>query len=211
MLAILDPFVVGKKWGHKGAEEEEMENVEFEASEIEYVSYGGEHHLPLIMNLVDQELSEPYSIFTYRYFVYLWPQLSFLAFHKGKCVGTVVCKMGEHRNTFRGYIAMLVVIKPYRGRGIATELVTRSIKVMMESGCEEVTLEAEVTNKGALALYGRLGFIRAKRLFHYYLNGVDAFRLKLLFPRSELHPSLPLMADKYESQMQSDQGDTPFK
>ncbi|GAY59196.1 hypothetical protein CUMW_192750, partial [Citrus unshiu] len=146
-----------------------------------------------------KELSEPYSIFTYRYFVYLWPHLSFLAFHKGKCVGTVVCKMGEHRSTFRGYIAMLVVIKPYRGRGIATELVTRSIKVMMESGCEEVTLEAEVTNKGALALYGRLGFIRAKRLFRYYLNGVDAFRLKLLFPCPEIHPSLSMMADKVES------------
>ncbi|KAF2322965.1 hypothetical protein GH714_032490 [Hevea brasiliensis] len=103
--------------------------------------------------------------------------------------------MGEHRNTtLRGYIAMLVVIKPYRGRGIATELVTRSIKVMMESGCEEVTLEAEVTNKGALALYGRLGFIRAKRLFRYYLNGVDAFRLKLQFPQPELHPSLPMAA-----------------
>ncbi|PNT59817.1 hypothetical protein POPTR_001G432400v4 [Populus trichocarpa] len=119
--------------------QEREKKEEFDASEIEYVSYGGEHHLPLIMNLVDQELSEPYSIFTYRYFVYLWPQLSFLAFHKGKCVGTVVCKMGDHRNsTFRGYIAMLVVIKPYRGRGIATELVTRSIQVMMESGCEEV-------------------------------------------------------------------------
>lgn len=51
---------------------------QFDGSEIEYVSYNGEHHLPLIMNLVDQELSEPYSIFTYRYFVYLWPQLSFL-------------------------------------------------------------------------------------------------------------------------------------
>ncbi|XP_024440106.1 N-alpha-acetyltransferase MAK3 isoform X2 [Populus trichocarpa] len=99
--------------------QEREKKEEFDASEIEYVSYGGEHHLPLIMNLVDQELSEPYSIFTYRYFVYLWPQLSFLAFHKGKCVGTVVCKMGDHRNsTFRGYIAMLVVIKPYRGRGI---------------------------------------------------------------------------------------------
>lgn len=36
----------------------------------------------------------------------------------GKCVGTVVCKMGEHRGAFRGYIAMLVVLKPYRGRGI---------------------------------------------------------------------------------------------
>lgn len=173
----------------KGGEAEGLQ----EGSEIEYVSYGGEHHLPLIMNLVDQELSEPYSIFTYRYFVYLWPQLSFLAFHDGKCVGTVVCKMGEHRNTLRGYIAMLVVLKPYRGRGIATELVSRSIRIMMESGCEEVTLEAEVTNKGALALYGRLGFIRAKRLFRYYLNGVDAFRLKLLFPRPEAHQHQSIM------------------
>ncbi|KAG6579067.1 N-alpha-acetyltransferase MAK3, partial [Cucurbita argyrosperma subsp. sororia] len=182
----------------------ETRKVEFDASEIEYVSYGGEHHLPLIMNLVDQELSEPYSIFTYRYFVYLWPQLSFLAFHRGKCVGTVVCKMGEHRGAFRGYIAMLVVIKPYRGKGIATELVTRSIKAMMESGCDEVTLEAEVTNKGALALYGRLGFIRAKRLFHYYLNGVDAFRLKLLFPRMDSHPSLPSMANRADHRRDND-------
>ncbi|XWS43943.1 hypothetical protein CRYUN_Cryun15aG0001800 [Craigia yunnanensis] len=71
----------------------------------------------------------------------------------------------------------------------ASELVTWSIRMMMESGCEEVTLEAEVTNIGALALYGRLGFIRAKWLFHYYLNGVDAFRSKLLFPRRELHHS----------------------
>ncbi|XWS32581.1 hypothetical protein CRYUN_Cryun22dG0001700 [Craigia yunnanensis] len=180
------------------------EKAEFEEAEIEYVSYGGEHHLPLIMSLVDQELSEPYSIFTYRYFVYLWPQLSFLAFHKGKCVGTVVCKMGEHRNTFRGYIAMLVVIKPYRGRGIATELVTRSIRMMMESGCEEVTLEAEVTNKGALALYGRLGFIRAKRLFHYYLNGVDAFRLKLLFPPQDVHHSEPMMTNRDASHEHTD-------
>ncbi|KAM1058331.1 hypothetical protein ACFX13_023556 [Malus domestica] len=169
--------------GGGGGEIEKVNLSSAGASEIEYVSYGGEEHLPLIMGLVDQELSEPYSIFTYRYFVYLWPQLCFMAFHGGRCVGTVVCKMGEHRNTYRGYIAMLVVIKPYRGKGIATQLVTRSIQVMKESGCEEVTLEAEVTNKGALALYGRLGFIRAKRLFRYYLNGVDAFRLKLLFPR----------------------------
>ncbi|XP_022750429.1 N-alpha-acetyltransferase MAK3-like [Durio zibethinus] len=154
------------------------EKAEFEEAEIKYVSYEGEHHLPLIMSLVDQELKQ--------------------AFHKGKCVGTVVCKMGEHRNTFRGYIAMLVVIKPYRGRGIATELVTRSIRMMMESDYEEVTLEAEVTNKGALALYGHLGFIRAKRLFHYYLNGVDVFRLKLLFPRQELHYSVPVMTNRDE-------------
>lgn len=57
-------------------------------------------------------------------------------------------------------------------------------------------MEAEVTNKGALALYGRLGFIRAKRLFRYYLNGVDAYRLKLLFPRIDPDNSAFMVSNK---------------
>jgi peptide alpha-N-acetyltransferase len=35
---------------------------------------------------------------------------------------------------------------------------------MAAGGAEEVVLEAEVTNSGALALYRRLGFVRDKRL-----------------------------------------------
>jgi hypothetical protein len=35
---------------------------------------------------------------------------------------------------------------------------------MIAGGCEEVALEAEVTNLGALRLYERLGFVRDKRL-----------------------------------------------
>ena len=45
---------------------------------IEYVSYKDETQLPDIMALIDQELSEPYSIFTYRYFITLWPDLCFM-------------------------------------------------------------------------------------------------------------------------------------
>lgn len=40
----------------------------------------------------------------------------------------------------------------------------RSIAEMVNRGCEEVMLEAEVTNAGALRLYANLGFIRDKRL-----------------------------------------------
>lgn len=36
-----------------------------------------------------------------------------------------------------------------------------------------------MSNKGALRLYGNLGFAKDKRLAKYYLNGGDAFRLKL--------------------------------
>lgn len=84
----------------KKEEEEETRKAEIEASEIEYVSYGGEHHLPLIMSLVDQELSEPYSIFTYRYFVYLWPQLSFLVPFAPTFLGFLSKPIIFHSNLF---------------------------------------------------------------------------------------------------------------
>jgi peptide alpha-N-acetyltransferase len=58
-------------------------------------------------------------------------------------------------------------------------LVRRSISAMMELGADEIVLETELTNVGALNLYEKLGFIRDKRLHRYYLNGMDAFRLKL--------------------------------
>lgn len=45
----------------------------------------------------------------------------------------------------------------------------------------QVVLETEATNTGALNLYSKLGFSRNERLVRYYLNGVDAFRLKLWF------------------------------
>lgn len=79
----------------------------------------------------------------------------------------------------RGYIAMLAVKQDFRRKGIGKELVLKSIEQMRQSGAEEIVLEAEYSNKAALRLYEGLGFIRDKRLQAYYLNGSDAFRLKL--------------------------------
>ena len=55
----------------------------------------------------------------------------------------------------------------------------KAIRAMVTDGCDEVVLETEIINKAALRLYENLGFVRDKRLFRYYLNGVDALRLKL--------------------------------
>ncbi|KAG0177354.1 N-alpha-acetyltransferase 30 [Apophysomyces sp. BC1034] len=96
-----------------------------------------------------------------------------------QCVGVIVCKLDRHKDRLRGYIAMLAVDKKYRKRAIATTLVRMAIKAMQEQDADEIVLETEFTNQGALSLYQRLGFIKDKRLYRYYLNGVDAFRLKL--------------------------------
>lgn len=45
---------------------------------IKYVNYCNETQMPDIMRLIQKDLSEPYSIYTYRYFIHNWPQLCFL-------------------------------------------------------------------------------------------------------------------------------------
>lgn len=94
-------------------------------------------------------------------------------------VGAIVCKLDYKKKTLRGYIAMLAVDEQYRKQKIGSNLVLNAIEVMIKSDADEVVLETEVTNKPALMLYENLGFVRDKRLFRYYLNGVDALRLKL--------------------------------
>ncbi|XP_066532574.1 N-alpha-acetyltransferase 30-like [Hoplias malabaricus] len=150
------------------------------SQEITYVRYESELQMPGIMRLITKDLSEPYSIYTYRYFIHNWPQLCFLAMVEEECVGAIVCKLDMHKKMFRrGYIAMLAVDSKHRRKSIGTNLVKKAIYAMVEGDCDEVVLETEITNKSALKLYENLGFVRDKRLFRYYLNGVDALRLKL--------------------------------
>ncbi|KZV64650.1 acyl-CoA N-acyltransferase [Peniophora sp. CONT] len=151
-------------------------------TEITYRSYQGEADLPNIIKLVQSELSEPYVVYTYRYFLRQWPHLSFLAFSNDSPVpvGVIVCKQSMHRERInRGYIAMLSVNKANRKQGVASALVRHSVEAMKAHGVEEVALETEFDNAAALGLYSSLGFIREKRLHRFYLNGKDAFRLVL--------------------------------
>jgi peptide alpha-N-acetyltransferase len=84
---------------------------------VTFVPYESELQLPHIMRLMKADLSEPYSIYTYRYFIHNWPNLCFLAMCDDQYVGAVVCKM-ETYNEQSGYIAMLAVDKAYRKRKI---------------------------------------------------------------------------------------------
>ncbi|RPB08562.1 acyl-CoA N-acyltransferase [Morchella conica CCBAS932] len=136
--------------------------------------------LEAIRQLISSDLSEPYSIYVYRYFLYQWGNLCYMAMDGEQIIGVVVSKLEEHRNgVMRGYIAMLAVKEQYRGKGIATKLVQMAIDAMIFGDADEVALETEITNTAAIKLYERLGFLRSKRLHRYYLNGNSAFRLLL--------------------------------
>jgi len=157
------------------------------SGDVKFVMYQDEVDMPGIVELIEKDLSEPYSVFTYRYFINNWPDLCFRTMKENRCVGAIVCKLDMHmcRNTNRGYIAMLAVEKELRGRKIGSTLVQLCLDRMRELGADECVLETEVTNLGALGLYRSMGFVKEKRLHKYYLNGNDAFRLKFLFKLPE--------------------------
>ncbi len=91
---------------------------------ITYETYESELQMPDIMRLMKAALSEPYSIYTYRYFIHNWPQLCILAKSEGVCVGAVVCKLEMHGYNRRGYIAMLAVDENHRKKKIG-QFITR--------------------------------------------------------------------------------------
>lgn len=45
---------------------------------IDFIQYENELQMPMIMKIIQKDLSEPYSIYTYRYFIHNWPKLCFL-------------------------------------------------------------------------------------------------------------------------------------
>lgn len=66
---------------------------------VEYINYENELQMSAIMRLIQKDLSEPYSIYTYRYFIHNWPKLCFLVrmldvSGRRCCVATVVVSPG---------------------------------------------------------------------------------------------------------------------
>lgn len=160
-----------------------MPSIDYNEDGFRYHSFDplSKQQFDAVSNLIADHLSEPYSIYVYWYFFRQWPQYCFLLSPAGsdEIIGVIITKVEPHRELrIRGYIGMLVIDPAFRGKGLAKKLVKLSMAKMIEWGqADEIMLETEVSNTAALRLYELLGFMRTKRLFRYYLNTQDAFRL----------------------------------
>lgn len=164
----------------------EKNHILCEIDNIVYKTYSGEELINEIMDLMKEELSEPYPIFTYRYFLNGWPAVNIMVFDKNmnnKFIGCIIGKCERNKKgKMKGYIAMIAVEKDYRGKRIGKnigELFISQCKNLYHA--DEIELETEITNLAALNLYGGLGFVRTKILYNYYLNNNNAYKLKLWF------------------------------
>lgn len=172
---------------------------------IVYVDYKNESMIHDIQTLVSRDLSEPYSIFTYRFFLHNWPNLCICVYeidvqdstsdniivdttdinnakdskesvlsptatnpkelievtdmiptdvqHSGTMIATIVCKAERvEEDILQGYIGMLTVAEQYRKQGIGYKLAQLGIQRMVEMNCNEIILEAEVSEAAYLIL-----------------------------------------------------------
>jgi len=137
---------------------------------VQYDSNKESIYLPAIRQLISRDLSEPYSIYVYRYFLYHWGDLCFMVCLDSavtltirltnrkaldaneNLVGVVISKLEPHRGgPLRGYIAMLAVREEHRGSGIATKLVRMSIDLMIEREADEVPTDPQPLGSGVFA------------------------------------------------------------
>ena len=149
-----------------------------------YKTYPGEEMIESIMEIISKYLSEPYPIYTYRYFLNLWPDCTICCYDKknnNKFIGVIIGNCENKKNNKKqGYIAMLAVEIEYRKKGIGKKLVLNLLKILKDVyNINEYSIETEVDNYAALYLYESLGFIRTKMFINYYLNGNNAYKLKL--------------------------------
>jgi len=60
----------------------ENEKQSSSSSVIQYRPYESEAQLPALTKLIENDLSEPYSIYTYRYFLHNWPKFCYFVCNK---------------------------------------------------------------------------------------------------------------------------------
>lgn len=81
--------------------------------------------------------------------------------------GNVVGFCGVHIVLDEGHIMNVAVLPEYRGRGIGESLL---LTMMSYTNLDYYTLEVRVSNKSAISLYKRLGFLAAGKRPNYYID-----------------------------------------
>lgn len=151
---------------------------------VTYRPYNDENDLEAIKHLFSAELSEPYQIWTYRYFSQRYPSLTIIAEMDGDLIGCCMGMMqpGEThpRESVKcqAYIGMISVTGKFKGRRIGTHLFDLVLPEMVSLGATVVCLETEIDNRAAIAFYEGLGFRKTRLFNNFYLNGKSAYRMK---------------------------------
>lgn len=114
--------------------------------------------------------------FNKRQFAYLVKKANGLVFVyeiDKKIVGSLI--LLKRKNSQRLRIYSISVDPDFRGKGIASKLLSQAEKAATDQNLKALTLEVKSTNRAAIDLYVRFGFETKSVKENYYEDGNSAF------------------------------------
>lgn len=124
---------------------------------------------------IEQECfgTEKFNAETVRAFVVRDDTFVLVALDGDDIVGSAMCMISELGG--EGKIASIAVLKRYRGTGVGSLLLDECEKTIRSHGLTRYTLEVEVSNKPAIALYSSRGYEVRTSLQDFYGAGRPAY------------------------------------
>jgi ribosomal-protein-alanine N-acetyltransferase len=131
--------------------------------------------LSQIVKLERECFKDPYNRFVFLILYKIFPKGFLVAEIDGKIVGYI--SLIKFRS--KASLVSVAVSKSFRRRGIGERLV-REVIERVKGKVKAVELEVRISNKEAISLYEKIGFVTIKRIKHYYLDGEDALKMRLM-------------------------------
>ncbi|KAG7199261.1 hypothetical protein KM043_018126 [Ampulex compressa] len=147
------------------------------------------------MNL--DPLTETYGLSFYMHYLAHWPEYFQVAESpSGEMMGYIMGKAEGHGENWHGHVTALTVSPDYRRLGLAAMLMKSLEEVSEKKQAYFVDLFVRVSNKVAIKMYQRLGYIVYRTVLEYY-NGdpdEDAYDMRKALSRDVKKKSvIPLM------------------
>ncbi len=135
--------------------------------------------LPELVRL-EQENFHPLDVLTRRQMTYHIrnPRALMLvagSSHEKKIAGSILALFGP---TGYARIYSIAVDKKFQGQGLAGRMIDRVFEEVKSRNSHTLGLEVRATNKPAIALYEKKGFIKKHALPHYYDDGEDGLKME---------------------------------
>ena len=110
-----------------------------------------------------------------------WPEAAFIEELNRENRGVIIA---ETNGAIAGYAAYIIIygeahltniaVAPeYRGKSIAKKLLNYILNVAKKADCEYIFLDVRQSNKAAISLYEKFGFIKLYRRPNYYHSPVE--------------------------------------
>ena len=145
-----------------------------------------ERDIDQVININRKCLPENYSGLFFLELYKRFPSLFIVAEERSRSeriIGYALARMEigfpelEHLGflTKKGHLVSIAVLENYRHKGIGTTLLKQIMKAMEKYEANECYLEVRVSNKAAITMYEKLGFVVRKQASNYYRDGENAY------------------------------------